>query len=43
MAFSEEMNEFVKTHPFTKIYINGILTKYLLCGNIDSKLTLPGN
>lgn len=40
MAFSEELNEFVKTHPFTKISVNGITAKYLLCGNTDSKLTL---
>ncbi|MBQ7433067.1 MAG: alpha/beta hydrolase [Lachnospiraceae bacterium] len=40
MAFSEELNVFRKTHPFSNITVDGITTSYLLCGNPDSKLTL---
>ena len=40
MVFSDELNEFRQTHPFSKITVEGITTSYLLCGNPDSKLTL---
>lgn len=40
MSFDYEMQSFLATHPFKQISVDGITTKYLLCGNTASKYTL---
>ena len=40
MKFDTEINNFMATHTFKQIKVDGISTRYLLCGNEDSKYTL---
>lgn len=40
MAFAEEMQRFSKAHHFAKENIDGIRTRYLLCGKADARYTL---
>ncbi|MCD7811951.1 MAG: alpha/beta hydrolase [Ruminococcus sp.] len=40
MAFAEEIQWFGKTHPFAEEKIDGISTRYLLCGKADARYTL---
>ena len=40
MGFDTEIKQFLKTHPFSEMMVDGILTKYLLCGRQDAKYTL---
>ncbi len=40
MSFDEEIKSFGKTHPFQHRSVDGISTRYLLCGKQDAKYTL---
>ncbi|MDD6405870.1 MAG: alpha/beta hydrolase [Clostridiales bacterium] len=40
MKFDTEINNFMATHTFKQIKVDGIGTRYLLCGNEGSKYTL---
>ena len=40
MKFDTEINNFMATHTFKQINVDGISTRYLLCGNEDLKYTL---
>lgn len=40
MSFAEEIQKFSKNHLFVEENIDGIITRYLLCGKADSKYTL---
>ena len=40
MSFEAEIKHFLQTHPFSQMMVDGILTKYLLCGKQDAKYTL---
>ena len=40
MSFDKEIKQFLQTHPFCETTVDGIPTKYLLCGKQDAKYTL---
>ncbi|MBU5430000.1 alpha/beta hydrolase [Kineothrix sp. MSJ-39] len=40
MSFDTEIKQFLQTHPFCETTVDGIPTKYLLCGRQDAQYTL---
>ncbi len=40
MAFKDEFTAYKNLHPYAELNIDGVTTKYLLCGNKESEVTL---
>ena len=40
MKFETEIAQFMETHPYSRMEVDGIPTEYLLCGNQDARYTL---
>lgn len=40
MSFSEELEQFRSTHPYSETELDGVRVSYLLCGNENSRNTL---